>query len=759
MTKDDPQTVSRIALVDDITTWRALALRPGPLVLIPLGNQISTDAAGVTNHHAVIPVIGSVNSDIELSPIDQSAATEALRAAGVGDDHWTDELGRLGRRSLVALRRRLANKPELQVPSWARPPASKTARRVLLAGRWDEEFAGDRAILSSLTGIDYEELREELVILSDQVDPFVTRVDRTWAIVSPDDAWILLRGQLRKDDLDRLERAVRTVLREVDPALDLQRSERWRAAVVGKSRSYSRSLREGLAESLALLGSYGTSVDVGGGSNGADWVAYQVRELLRWANADRKCQLWTSIADVLPLLAEAAPQDFLDAVRVGLNGDDPLLVGIFQDKESDDSFAPHSPHTELLWALETLAWSSEYFGQAVDLLARLAKIDPLDPGGRNINRPFNSLVSIYCPWYPETQVDVRGRLASIDGLRSRHSAIAWRLMLNLLPKLGDYHHPTRAPRFRDRQPARIEVKPLEHMAFSDEIVQRLLVDVGVDARAWIELLNRVENLPLASREVIRQRLADLVNGNHFSKGRDELWEALRSLIARHRDHLGAFWALESNELTQFDEIVESLDPTDVVTRSLWLFSESMPRLGSGRKQGDFDNYLTELQQHQVEAITAVLGSGGLELVSRLGAESDDPWAVGVALACAAGGAHDAEVLQLLNSDNSRDVLLALGFFTKRFSSEGWSWIHKIISENADLVAIQQARLLLCTGDFPVAWETADDWGADVASKFWELFRPFGLGFGFSSYAVQAALHLKNAGRHAAALKLVQLYAI
>ena len=49
---------------------------------------------------------------------------------------------------------------------------------------------------------------------------------------------------------------------------------------------------------------------------GRDWAGWMVRELLDSANADTSCLLWTSLADVLPLLAEAAPSRFLEAVRV-----------------------------------------------------------------------------------------------------------------------------------------------------------------------------------------------------------------------------------------------------------------------------------------------------------------------------------------------------------------------------------------------------------------------------------------------------------
>ena len=55
--------------------------------------------------------------------------------------------------------------------------------------------------------------------------------------------------------------------------------------------------------------------------------------------------------------------------------------------------------TGLLWALETLAWHTDYLMRAIVLLGELAA---LDPGGNWSNRPSNSLIDILLPWHPQT---------------------------------------------------------------------------------------------------------------------------------------------------------------------------------------------------------------------------------------------------------------------------------------------------------------------------------------------------------------------
>jgi hypothetical protein len=121
-------------------------------------------------------------------------------------------------------------------------------------------------------------------------------------------------------------------------------------------------------------------------------------------------------------------------------------------------------HTGLLWALELCAWSPEHVSQAVNLLARLAEIDP---SGRYSNRPIESLQRIFAPWYPQNPLDNKRRLDVIDGLRRRHRDIAWTLMLSGLPQMMAFSHPTYAPRFRTWKPLDATVTIREYWQVED----------------------------------------------------------------------------------------------------------------------------------------------------------------------------------------------------------------------------------------------------------------------------------------------------
>jgi hypothetical protein len=373
---DSGALLARVAFVDSVETWRRLREHGRPLVLVPVNAEVTAALDSRSAHHVVVPVDGD-DGDLTLPPIDAQLAAEALKAAGAPEPRAV-EVGELARLSLLAARRRLAVKRELHRPRWAEPPVERIVRRVILLGRFSEEKEGDREVVADAVG-EFDATVEQLAGYAVAVDPLLTRLGATVAVVSPFDAWLLTRSHLRRDDLEAFHRSALTVLTEVDPAYELDRSERWLAGARGKVRHYSGDLRLGIATTIALLGAYGDLTIPATSTTAANWAAWIVREILTRANADGSGYLWAALGDVLSLLSEAAPDEFLSAVRDGLTGDEPVLADLFDDSDDVSGMFASSAHTALLWALEVASWSPRHFGQVVELLARL---EELDPGGK-----------------------------------------------------------------------------------------------------------------------------------------------------------------------------------------------------------------------------------------------------------------------------------------------------------------------------------------------------------------------------------------
>ncbi|MCL6422721.1 hypothetical protein Bequi_04855 [Brachybacterium sp. JHP9] len=747
------QMLARLAFVDDVSTWRQLTALSQPLILVPRTPELASEIPAGTVHNFCVPVISTEGSDVTLPALDAAEVATALKSAGFTDRDKTDALGRLARRSLTGLRRNLAVKAVLHRPTWADASPSRNFRSILLAGSWGDNVEGDRSILEALTGTDYESFREEITGIADSpTDPLAIRTDGAWHLVSAVDAWMLLVSKLTHDDMMRFETIVEMVLAEGDPALELPRDQRWRAPIDGKTRRYSGDLRRGLAQSLALLGIYGGTVALPGGASGSDFANYLVRKLLEWASADGTGQAWQSIADILPLLAEAGPDAFLDGVGAAAAGDNPLLGTMFQDHADESGFfSGGTPHSNLLWALECVSWSPDHFGRAVDLLARL---DEIDPGGRMTNRPAASLAAIFRPWHPDNSVDPDRRIAVLDTLRHRHPDAAWKLESSMLPENHGTHFPISVPAFRTWKPEKLSVTYGEIWKMTTAAVERCIKDAGEDAQRWSTILAHTSDLPPADRERVVAALDSMADQSEFASDfRDTLWRTLVDLIGHHREFPDAAWVLPDEELGKLDALAARYRPKSVYLRLVGLFQSWTPYVGA-RRLDDYEGFERELGRQRIEAIKEIEAEGGFDAITRLARDASVPGSVGIALANV-GSSHDEELLGWLAAEDQDLVSTAMSYFSARYSLEGFELITGLL-ERDDLTVDQRARLLLVARDnLPEAWALAAA-DPELETGYWAAFQPLGLGQDFDKID-EVADRLIQAGRHADVLHLMSMY--
>lgn len=745
----NPTILARTAFVDEVTTWRSLALRDQPLVLVAASDAVVAETGGRQSvHHVIVPVTRAASADIELAPIGSSAAAKVL--TGPLSERDADDVARLARFSLLAARRRLAVKRELLRPSWAQPPVARTVRRFLLANRWSGAHDSDKSVVGRLAGQPYEDVVEEIAKYSSGEDPLLATVDAAVTVVSPYDAYLLLIGELTTDDLTEFKEVVLEVLGASNPALELPVDQRWQAPVLGKGRPHSSDLRAGLANSLALLGSLGDRPIPGSAMTPADWAAWIVVDLLKQANESKDISLWASLDDVLPELAEAAPAALLDAIGKGLEGEPPLLQAIFIDNEAAGPFM-HPTHTGLLWALEICAWSPEHFGRAVDLLARLAEVDP---GGRWMNRPFSGLREIFLPWHPQNAVDIKRRLDVIDALRQRHAAVAWRLMLALLPESHGIAHSTHAPSYRQWKPPEKPVLMRDYWGFIRALVERILSDVGADASRWVELIPKLDDVPADLRKQIVGKLETLESESKLIEAdRAQVWEALEDLVRRHREFSDAEWALPASEIDPLSELAGRFKPSSPLIKHRWLFDDHMPSIEGFRRSDDWDASGAELARVRKEAMAEIAATAGWEELLTFARQAKVPSAVGIALSEANVAKHEAEILKLLDSGAGAELAFARAYVANEIKKRP-SWVDELLTE-VSLSPRQRARLLLSLWDLEKEWAALAKEKPEVAEEYWRDFPRFPGRIG-AKQLLTVVRGLRSVGRIGAALDLLAM---
>jgi hypothetical protein len=718
--------VYRCVVVESIAAWRRLVTAENGLILLPNFN----DREGVSNatragHHVLIP-LGRADAPAQqtliIPRVHRDSAKQALVNMGLPQDK-ADALATLARRSLLALRRRLAMSPEVQQPTWATPTEARSLLPVVLAGQWVDSNVSDREVLARLARAEYEIIDQILSRWANEPDPPVRRIGNTWLVVSKEDAWSLIARFLTREDLDNFEQVVLDVLEVLDPGLELSRIERWRAAILDKKPSHSHYLREGLVETLTVMAARSDGTTWLDAVTGKDRVDRIVWKLLERANHDWR--LWASIADLLPLLAEAAPTIFLEAVDKGLSGDDRLLLNLFSEDE-DSLFGGGSHHTHLLWALELLAWHSDYLSHSALLLARLAR---LDPGGKLLNRPIRSLREIFLGWHPQTTANLDRRLQVIDLLRHREPDVAWKLMVALLPEAHSNAHPTSQPRWREWVPDPLSpVTYAELWRFVEEVVRRLLEDVATSGR-WSDLLSSVPELPKEQQDDILTELSNSDINLFTSNSRMSIWETLRRIISRHREFPDADWAMPSALVDRMASVYEKFTPEDLIDRYSWLFLQRVelpdpPPRDSGKK---WELRAAALDKARSSALQVLCSQGGLALINQTIEKIDDPHLVGFVLGKNEEIEIDDDVLlnEYLASQEQPRTFLALGFVSGRFHSKGWDWAEAIFKTKTSTWSPEQkANFLSCLPFMSQTWDMLESLSdAEAEHSYWSRIRP------------------------------------
>lgn len=752
--------LSRSVVVESAAAWRRLAASESSLVLIPAFDDRGVVAAAVSKGHHVLVPLGSGDASsgntAELPRPHRDDVKRALVDMGIAAEEIED-LATLGRRSLAALRRKLATDPAILSPRWAQPAEARALLPALLVGRWDDTNAADREVLSRLVGKDYAALSDTLVRWANESDPPVRRVGDTWMLVSQEDAWPLLARFLTRDDLQRFEAVTLEVLGQVDPRYALPAAERRYAGILGKVPADSGHLREGLAETLGMMATHSGRVQFTDATPGQVWADRIARQLFARAT---DWPLWASLAWLLPRLAEACPEVFLDAVDRGLADQQPALANLFTDRGDDfDGLFDSSPHTGLLWALELLAWSPDYLGQAALLLATLAR---LDPGGRYRNRPINSLHEIFLCWHPNTSAQLDQRLGVLDRIREREPEVAWRLLLGLLPAHNEISTPTSTPRWRWRDWAASRSSAIttdEYYRAVSEVARRLLEDVGTDGHRWHDLIGRIDDVPRAEFGAAVQRL-NTVDVQAFSPAdRKAVWDSLRAVISRHTEFPDAQWAMPGEQIDMLKQAHARFEPADPIVGHAWLFSDRPDIMAPGGE--DWREREAALQAARSEAVRALHAEGGVPLLLDFATRVAHPWDVGFAVGRSGilAGQEDDFLSQVLGATSEPHRALALGYVYGRASTEGQPWLEA--KRSSDLITRgtpqQRADFYRCLPFEERVWDQIEAMDEDTQRLYWTQVVLWGRGELSDVDHERAVANLVKHGRLDAALDFISLY--
>ncbi|MBI1758339.1 MAG: hypothetical protein HYR62_03810 [Actinobacteria bacterium] len=529
--------LERAVVVLTRDAWGRCVADERPSILVAMYDTEDVHRAVKAGHHVVVPTAARPEDvgrrgDLVLPRLHPHQARDVLVAAGV--PFWQAvELAGAARSSIGAMRRRIARQGPLRRPAWSTGESGKVLVSLLLAGAFRGDFAGDRTVLRSLTGREWRNLEADLVEVAAHEDSPIRRQGSSWVLLDIVDAWEAVGHLLTTTALDEFRSRAVEVLGQRDLRLDRvplpapsnvdveltvhERDALQREAVAaelarmdeaadgsppGPTPGFSDDLRQGMTETLRLLGAHGGATTLVDGSTGQEVADQIVGRLLRGADRDR----WLSLADLLPGLAEASPMVFLDRIAEELQQPGAPVMVLFQEQPAGVGSGSLSRHGGLLRALETLAWWDRILPRVTRVLAEMdARLDRRDPEGRFTNRPRASLEAILNVWTPQGPVGARTHLAVLDQIRREEPDVGWDLTVGLVrgANRGLVLHP--GPRFRDWTRTNGATRPKDLVGVLNGLATRITEDACDDGARWVTALGLVDQLPRDGRRTLLQQ--------------------------------------------------------------------------------------------------------------------------------------------------------------------------------------------------------------------------------------------------------------
>ncbi len=706
----------RCLVISGADAWNAMATQKESHILIAdstldLSGELGTKLIQKARRSGHTVIFGGAAggipdpTSVSLSAPRSHQLKEALEQAGYSEER-ARTLAQKSGGNLGSLLRCLQNLS--LIPEWAEGTAAAELAVAAFLGSWNEHSDADRTVVENVSGNSYGEWISKMRDITLYRGTPLTQRDGNWKFVARYEGWYALGPRLFDEHLDRLRTAAVFVLRERDPQFELPAEERYASSIHGKVLAHSHLLRNGLAESLAILGSHPnalTSCTIGKGEVTA---VLAVRAIL----ADADWQHWASLNDLLPLLAEAAPGEFLDMVEKALNSVPCPFDEVFAQER--DGFIGRTYMSGLLWALETLAWSPDHLSRVVICLGELAA---RDPGGRWANRPANSLTNILLPWLPQTCAPIARRGAAVSRLLAENPDIGWKLLVSLLPQSHSMSSGARRPAWRETIPDDWS-KGVTHPEYWEQIslYSEMAITAAKSNREKLaELIHHMENLPPSTHEQLLAHLGSDAVITMPEAARLGLWTELVDLVANHRKFSDAKWAMQPEQVDKIAVLAERLAPTAPAFRHQRLFSEDDFDLYE--EEGNYEDQSKDLENRRQKAINEVAANGGAQAVFAFAAAVQSPWRVGITFGAVAGKEFDGAVVpDLLDSEQKQLSQFAGGFVWSKFRNCGWQWVDTI--DTTRWTPAQIGQFLAFLPFAPGTWERSKRLLKEHEDTYW-----------------------------------------
>ena len=526
-----------------------------------------------------------------------------------------------------------------------------------------------------------------------------------------------IASYITKADLERFFKIAKLVLGEDNPALDLPEDQQWQANIYDKKRQYSKGLRNSIGEMLILLAVHGNELFK---SRLAFNCEEAVNKLVEELFSPLNLRVLLAQSSDFSVYAEASPKVFLSIIENDLKTDKQFLE-LIQSVSTNIFSSPK--YSDLLWALEKLAWDKSTVTRVVKILAQLSQKEIND---NYRNKPFSSLLGIFRSWCPATNINTQERIQLLKELVRKFPDIGWRICISqFLGSFPQTAFPASKCIWRNNcGPNTVTKKDVYD--FRNAAVEIALTWASYTFEQLLDLVSHIYGLTTEQQDKIWLLIEDWALNQATESEKITMREKLRTTVLSTRAKR------YSNRIT-FTELGEqvyiTLEPKELIDKHFWLFAshwvdDSADEIENAQNM-DFEEREEIISQKRVIALKEILQEKGLSGILELSLKGDCASTIGFLLRRFVFSS-DEESVQLIK--------LALESFKKDAHINYKKIIWGLLSEGDDNTSLFESLsgYLDDSGKVQVylqapfgsqVWRLVDSLDGNYQQEYWEKIVP------------------------------------
>jgi len=488
----------------------------------------------------------------------------------------------------------------------------KFIAKLALIGSWNENNLSDKHILESFFNLDYASIQSNVQDTYLRIPSCIAFSNGIWKIKNRNELIEKCSKLYFDNDINLLFQLATTIYQQKDKRIQADGSFNT-LIPTNESFDYSDFLRNGILDGIAILSNFVEVLP----SCSDNLINFKSREFVKNILSDADSTMWTSLDNSLITIAEISPEEYLSLLENTIMQTPKVIEALFPVRDSNMFFSRNSIFS-ILWSLESLAWSEDYFISCIRILGELAKLNYEKTN--YANTPINSIISILLPWYPQTLATFQKQQNAIKCLQNDSPLVAWKVIKGLLPHATTSTGGTKRPTYI------ITTLP-EHVAVSKKQVfevqnyyTSLAIELATqDIKKLQELLSHFTDMNKNTATLYLKTILN-VSKNWNDEDKYPVWRKMK--IHRNLALNNSQKSLDKELMGLLDSVIEKTEPSANIYNFRLLF-DSQYVFSKNIEDETSTSKWQERKTKQKEALVKIYFESGIESVIQFANDIND----------------------------------------------------------------------------------------------------------------------------------------